>query len=82
MTEVQFILFFLNDLQIGTAVGSWYFEEKKIFKNFQAVLRIRIQDPIPFRPLDPGSGMGKKSGSGSEMNNPDHFPRVWKQFLG
>jgi len=26
-----------------------------------------------FDPLDPGSGMGKKSGSGSGMNNPDHF---------
>ncbi len=26
-----------------------------------------------FDPLDPGSGMGKKSGSGSGMNNPDHI---------
>ncbi len=32
------------------------------------VLRIRIRDPVPF--LTPGSGMGKKSGSGSGMNNP------------
>ena len=24
-------------------------------------------DPVPFGPLDPGSGMGKKSGSGSGM---------------
>jgi hypothetical protein len=23
-----------------------------------AVLRIRIRDPVPFRPLDPGSGIG------------------------
>ncbi len=38
-----------------------------------AVLRIRIRDPVPFLPLDPGSGMGKKSGSGSGMNNPDHI---------
>ncbi len=36
-----------------------------------AVLRIRILDPVPFCPLDLGSGMGKKSGS--EMNNPDHI---------
>jgi hypothetical protein len=28
------------------------------------VLRIRIWDLVPFLPLDPGSGMGKKSGSG------------------
>ncbi len=26
-----------------------------------------------FLTLDPGSGLGKKSGSGSEMNNPDHI---------
>jgi hypothetical protein len=37
------------------------------------VLRIRIRDPVPFRPLDPGSGMGRKSASGSGMNNPDHI---------
>jgi hypothetical protein len=24
--------------------------------------------------MDPGSGMGKKSGSGYGMNNPDHIP--------
>jgi hypothetical protein len=28
-------------------------------------------DLVPFLPLDPGSGMGKKSGSGSGMNNQD-----------
>ncbi len=32
---------------------------------------LRIRDPVPFWPLDPGSGMGKKSGSG--MNNLDHI---------
>jgi hypothetical protein len=36
-----------------------------------AVLWIRIQDPVPFLP--PGSGMGKKSRSGSGMNVPDHI---------
>jgi hypothetical protein len=33
----------------------------------------RIRDPVPFWSLDPGSGMGKQSGSGSGMNNPDHL---------
>jgi hypothetical protein len=33
--------------------------------SWQAVLRIR--DPVPFWPLDPGSGMGKKPRSGSGM---------------
>jgi hypothetical protein len=42
-------------------------------KEWQTVLRIRIRDPVPFWPLDPESGMGKKSGSGSGMNNPDHI---------
>jgi hypothetical protein len=32
-----------------------------------------VADPVSFGPLDPGSGMGKKSGSGSGMNNPDHI---------
>ncbi len=38
-----------------------------------AVLRIRIRDPVPFRSLDPGFGMGKNSGSRSGMNNPNHI---------
>ncbi len=38
-----------------------------------AVLWIRIRDPVPFWPLDPGSEMGKKSGSGSRMKIPDHI---------
>jgi hypothetical protein len=37
------------------------------------VVQIRIRDQVPFRPLDLGSGMGKKLGSGSGMNNPDHI---------
>jgi hypothetical protein len=36
----------------------------------KAVLRIRIRDPVP---LHQRSGMGKKSGSGSGMNNPDYI---------
>jgi hypothetical protein len=43
-----------------------------------AVLRIRIRYPVPFYTLGPGSGMGKKSGSGSEMNNPDHISESLK----
>jgi hypothetical protein len=35
------------------------------------VLRIRV--PVAFLPLDLGFGIGKKSGSGSGMNNPDHI---------
>ncbi len=38
---------------------------------YWAVLRIRIGDPVPFWSLDPGSGMGKKSGYGSGINIPD-----------
>jgi hypothetical protein len=40
-------------------------------------------DPVPFWPLDPGSGMGKKSESGSGMNNPEHISENLKNyFLG
>jgi hypothetical protein len=39
-------------------------------RNFQPVLWIR--DPVLFWPMDQGSGMGKKSGSGIII--PDHFP--------
>jgi hypothetical protein len=41
-------------------------------------IRIRIRNPgvadpdlVPFLPLDPGSGKGKKTRSGSGMNIPD-----------
>jgi hypothetical protein len=43
-------------------------------------------DPVLFWPLDPGSGMGRKSASGSGMNNPDHifqsFETIFLVFLG
>jgi hypothetical protein len=42
------------------------------------VLRIRIRDPVPFSPLDPGSGIVKKikirfRDPESGMNIPDHI---------
>jgi hypothetical protein len=44
---------------------------------FKIYLTSSVADPDPgsgaFLTLDPGSGMGKKSGSGSVMNNPDHI---------
>jgi hypothetical protein len=49
---------------------------------FCPLLRIRIRDPVPFRPLDPESGMGKKSGSGSGMNNPDHISESLETIFG
>jgi hypothetical protein len=41
----------------------------------QAVLRIRIRDPVPFYPWirDPGRLKSQDSVSGSGMNNPDHI---------
>jgi hypothetical protein len=48
--------------------------------SFVSVLRIRspvsyIRDPVHFLPLDPGSGKGIKSrsGTGGGMNIPDHI---------
>jgi hypothetical protein len=42
---------------------------------FFVSVEIRIRDPVPFLPIDPGSGIGDglKSGSGSGMNNTDHI---------
>jgi hypothetical protein len=47
-----------------------------------AVLRIRIRDPVPFWPLEPGSGMGKKSRSGSGMNIPEHISESFETIWG
>ncbi len=47
---------------------------------------LRIRDPVPFCPLDSGSGMGKKSGSRFGMNNLDHISEslvtiLWVKIL-
>jgi hypothetical protein len=40
-------------------------------------------DPLPFWPLDPGSGMGKKSGSGIRNEQPgSYFLELRNHFLG
>ncbi len=53
------------------------FENNLIFLKWPAV-SVADADPgsvafLPFWPLDPGSGMGKKSGPGSGKNNQDHI---------
>jgi hypothetical protein len=42
---------------VPLAVVSWTHQRGILNKS---VLRIRIRDPVPFGPLDPGSGMGEK----------------------
>jgi hypothetical protein len=49
------------------------------------VLRIRIRDPVPFLPLDPGSGMGRKSASGSGIRYEQpgsYFLELRNHFFG
>jgi hypothetical protein len=48
-----------------------------------AVLRIRIRDPVPFWPLDPGSGIGfsRIPDLGSRIPNP-YFRELNDNFLG
>jgi hypothetical protein len=36
----------------------------------------KVGNRVEYSVADPGSGMGKKSGSGSGMNNPIIFPRA------
>jgi hypothetical protein len=52
-----------------------------IFMSYLACQKsvLRIRDPVPFWPRDPGSGMGKKSGSG--MNNPNHISESLETFF-
>ncbi len=52
---------------------------------FDAVLRIRIRDPVPFWPICPGSGMGRKpvSGSGIRDEQPgSYFLEFRNHFFG
>ncbi len=50
-------------------------------EHFSAVLLIRIRDPVPFWPLDPWSGMGKTSRSGSVIRNRDeHFGSYFREL--
>ncbi len=45
----------------------------------------RIRDPVPFWPLDPGSGMGRKSASGSGIRDEQpgsYFLELRNHFLG
>jgi hypothetical protein len=49
-----------------------------------SVLRIRIRDPVLFWPLDPGSGMGRKSASGSGIRDEQpgsYFLELQKPFF-
>ena len=50
---------------------------------FSSVLRIRIRDPVPFWPLDPGSGIGffRIPDLGSRIPNP-YFWELIDNFLG
>jgi hypothetical protein len=45
---------------------------------------VKNQDPDPgsYAFLTPGSGIGKKSGSGSGMNNPDHISESLETIFG
>ncbi len=48
-------------------------------------VRIRIRDPVPFWPLDPGSGMSRKSASGSGIQDEQpgsYFLELRNHFLG
>jgi hypothetical protein len=46
------------------------------------VLRIRIRDPVPFGPLDPGWIKNKNLDPGSGMNIPDHISESIETIVG
>ncbi len=84
MSEVNLLLFILIDYESEPRKLVDILKKKKMLNNIQAVLRIRvrIQEPVPFWPLDPGFGMGKKLGSGSGMNNPNHISEKTETVFG
>jgi hypothetical protein len=60
----------------------WIWIQKELYLQ-KSVMRIRIRDPMPFWPLEPGSGMVKKSGSGFgvNINNTDHISESLNNFF-
>ncbi len=44
--------------KVGTKILPYFSLFSHFAHNLKTVLRIRIQDPVPFWPLDPGSGIG------------------------
>ncbi len=53
----------------GSPFSRWCGSDLSLWYGFWSVLRIRIRDRVPFWPLDPGSGMGRKSASGSGIRD-------------
>jgi hypothetical protein len=49
-----------------------------IFYIYLTVLQIRIRDPVPFRPLDPGSGKGF---SGSLISDPGSQNHIFESLV-
>ncbi len=61
-------------------VNAWEFNVVIAWSSVENWFRDPVSGSGAF--LTPGSGMGKKSGSGSRMNNPDHiFERLKNNFL-
>jgi hypothetical protein len=56
-----------------------FFQSRGSVVYFLTVLRIPMRDPGAF--LTTGSGIGKNSGSGSRMNNPDYISESLNNFV-
>jgi hypothetical protein len=56
-------------IRIHNTAGHWYGGGTGMI-----VLRIRIRDPVPFYPKDPGSGMTFFPDPGSRIPDPYHVP--------
>ncbi len=68
--------------------GRIVYYHRKVFSHRISVLILFVvaivadPDPVPFLLLDPGSGMGKKLGSGSWMKPESYFRELRNNFLG
>ncbi len=61
---------YTSQLRKGIKMDNPFLLPNNQLRQWYAVLRIRIRDPVPFWPLDPGSGMGlfRISDSGSQTH--------------
>jgi hypothetical protein len=77
MTKCSFFSMILQHLATDQC---WIRIRKFLVKDFKA----SVADPgsAAFLPLDPGSRMGKKSGSGYGMSKPDHISESLETIFG
>jgi hypothetical protein len=63
-------------MEVSYRLQKFFFFFRRFIYNTYPVLLIRIRDPVPFYPKDPGSGSGIRDDffSGSRISDPGFLP--------